>query len=166
MLRNSAKKPLCGLAILLITGCSNVSPLIDNGDTETNNYCKLSNIKINSDPYYEYKIKSSISKILSPYKKKLSRYKIKIDIKEESGTEAYTEKEVVKEQKRIIAHIKISDSKHNEIFSNKVDSFASYEVNDSAPFASISSEKQATDSMLIDLSNNISMVILSFLKNK
>lgn len=165
MLRNSSKIQVCGLIALILSGCSSFSPLMVEGAGHSD-FHKILNIKINADPYYEYRIRSVLSVALAPYSQILSRYVVKIEIKEDSGAMAYSEKEVLKEQKRLICHLKIFDQKYNEVFQTNVDSFASYEVRDNAPFTSMSSEKQTTDLLLNDLSNNTALVIIAFLRDR
>ena len=163
MLRNSLKISICGLIASVLIGCSDTTPLL--GDNVGACQCNsLDSIKIKADAYYEHVLRSRLSKILATYYDKLRNYKITVTLKEENDTAVYSDREVIKEQKRLIAHIEICDKNLKTVLEKVLDSFSTYEIKDEIPFASISSQKQVTNLLLNDISSNIGLVIIKFLK--
>ncbi len=150
------------VSIAIITGCHNTRALI----VQSKAGCLLDStrIKIESpNPAIEHQIRRNLLYKLSNYAKKLQNYTIAIKIQKESDTATFSEKEVIKEQMRLIASIKIFDKNNETILKKSVDSYSSYEVNDMAPFASVSSKIDAVNSTTNDISNAIMAIIFAFL---
>lgn len=169
MLRNSSKSSICGIATiltaLLISGCDNTRPLLQNYDNSCE-YSDLSEIKIMYKiPIAEHKIRRHLISSLRGYKDKLNKYKINVSISDESDVAAFSSKEVVKEHSRIIAHITISDNMYKTLLDTKIDSYSTYEVKDDAPFTSIISRDFTLDLLLKDISHGISQVIIKTIED-
>jgi hypothetical protein len=94
----------------------------------------------------------------------LRKYKIKIDIEEESDVAVFSEKEAIKEQKRLIANLIILDENYNEIYRTTTDAFSTYEINDNAPLASLSSEEYTTNLLIQNLAEELIKLINKFVK--
>jgi hypothetical protein len=160
MLRNNLKIKICGLVIiLLITGCSSTRLLLRSPVSHTSN--KNIPIKFKAEPYYEYKLRDIIERYLNACSINMQNYNISIEVKETESQIAFSEKDILKEQKRISAKVEIYDREYNEISSTLLDSSSTYEVNDNYPYAGISSKKASTESVLLDLGNNIALYIAS-----
>lgn len=164
MFRNNLKIAFCGLIILsvfLVGGCSSTRPLLIENSSNERFY---NNINIKSDPYAEYRIRSIIEKSLPFYVSNIEKYMINIDVKENSSSVVYTERQVAKEQLRISAKIEIYDKNYNKLSDKLVDAFSTYEVCDDLPFSVLASKKQARDSILNELANSIVLAVASVLK--
>jgi hypothetical protein len=163
MLRSSVKIALCGLiCTLALVGCSSTRPLLP-GKTSNQN---SANIKIKADPYVEYKIRGVIEKSMLLYSINPNKYNINIEIKEYTASVVYTEKQVAKEQARIVAKIEVYDIDYNKLADKNVEAFTTYEVCDELPHAVQASRKQATNTVLDELAYSITMAIMSVLKGK
>jgi hypothetical protein len=141
-----------------LCSCTNTSPLFLNSGEERDNF---SHIKIKApSPQIEYSLRRHLSNKLSRYN--LGKYKIKIIIEEESDVAAFSEREVVKEQKRLIACLVILDKNYNEICRTKTDSYSTYEVNDNVPLASMESEESTTNLLAQNLAEELERLIIKY----
>lgn len=114
-------------------------------------------------PSISHQIERTLAFKLSKYANQLKKYRIKIDVKKEGNIAAWSDKEVVKEEMRLVATVGIMTSAYLPLTTKTIDVFATYEVNDLAPFASISSKTQTVQALANDLSNVVAMLILSFI---
>ncbi|MDR1391355.1 MAG: hypothetical protein LBI95_03255 [Holosporales bacterium] len=160
MLRNSVKIAFCGLSIAIVAGCSSTQPLL----LKSRSVHKFDNIKINAEPYSEYRIRRIVENTLPLYIERHDRYRINIELTERDLSAVYTEKQVTKEQLRIAAKIEIYDEQYNLIATMLTDAFSTYEVCDDLPFSVLASKKQAKDSVLTELANAIVLTISEVLK--
>jgi hypothetical protein len=147
---------------LVLFGCSSTRILLSGGETSNGS----ARIRIKSDPYAEYRIRGAIEKSLALYSTNLNRCNINIEIKENTASVVYTEKQVAKEQARIIAKIEIYDENYNKLAAKSVEAFSTYEVCDEFPHAVLASRRQATNTVLDELAHSITMVIVSVLREK
>jgi uncharacterized protein YajQ (UPF0234 family) len=123
------------------------------------NYNNSSVIKITApSPKIEYALCKQLSNILSKYD--LKNYRIKINVQEESDVAVFSEKEVVKEHRRMVAYLRILDNNYNEIINTKTDAYSTYEVHDNAPLASLSSEEAVTNLLSQNLGDEIITLIV------
>jgi hypothetical protein len=86
-------------------------------------------------------------------------YKIEIAITSESDAAVFSESEVLKEQKRLVAHVKVFDQNYKCVMDTSLDAYATHEVNDIAPFASLSEEFATTNLLLRKLAQDIKILI-------
>lgn len=154
------KKTLATAIIITIgAGCTNVRPLVDSSYSSSEFESLDSVIVVTGDPAISYKIKNMMKKKLHGVSKKLQQYKIYVQISEEGDVSAYSEKEVVKEYKRLSAQLRIV--KENEtIAQTKLDAASQYEVNDNLPYASLSSKNVTTDLLIENIANETSNFVL------
>lgn len=148
---------------MVIAGCHNTRSLVT--QCEWGYFLDPTRIKIESpNPAIEHQIRRVLLYRLSNYAEKLLDYTIAIKIQKESDTAAFSEKEVIKQQMRLIASVRILDKNKEVVLKKSIDSYSSYEVNDIAPFASVSSKMDAMSSITNDISNAITAIILTFLR--
>ena len=157
MLRDHFKAAFCGLIGFGLLGCSNTTPLLREADCSAD---ILSNIKISGDVAYAYKLRGYLKNELVSCDKSVLNYQVNIELKEDSDDTMFSEKEIVKEQTRIIYTVEILDEKRNEVLKKSMDSFSTYEVEDDMPFASMSSKNAAIENMLSEIAHNIALIIL------
>ncbi len=161
MLRNCAKITLCGIIITAISGCQNTTPLFKNNCD--NSYNNLSFIKIKApSPWMEHHMHRCLVAILGNRSENLKQYKIKINIKEYGDVAAFSEKEVVKEEQKLVAHLQIFDKKYVLLQDMTIDSYTTYDVSDSIPFATLSEKHSAYKLLIKNLSNEIGHLLLQF----
>jgi hypothetical protein len=153
VLRNSIQAKILGLACQLLAGCS--SP--------DESHRLFPGLTIKADPYYEYRIRNILEASLRPYANKLKNTKIKITIRDKEEQAAFSEKETLIESKRISSHVELFDAAYNTLFETRLDSFATYGVSDEFPYSGISAQKSATEDMLNDIGNSISLAISAFI---
>lgn len=140
--------------------CTNTHPLLFNNGESYNNF---SQIKIKApSPQIEYSLRRKINNGLRT--NDLGKYNIKINIEEEADVAAFSGKEVIKEQKRLVASVIILDRNYNEIYKTKTDAFSTYEINDNAPLASLSSEEHITNLLIQNLAEESIKLINKFVK--
>ena len=82
-------------------------------------------------------------------------------IKENSSSAVYTQKQVAKEQLRMVASIVVYDREYNELGSRLVDAFSTYEVCDDLPYSVLASKNQAWNTVSQELANSIVMAVVS-----
>lgn len=162
MLRNCAKITFCGLVLTVCNGCHNTHPLMINVDGQK--AMDLARFKISAPtPLMEYNIRRELAASLVGYSEKLRDYTIVINIKSESDVAAFSDKEVVKEQIRFVCSVRILNKELKQVMEKHIESFSTYEVNDAAPFADVSSKSAAVQHMCADLSACIVNLILVFI---
>ncbi len=161
MLRNCFKIAICGLISLLLLGCSETTPLLTNANSIKGNF----DISIKAEPYEKYRVMGIVERNLPLYIKDLSLYKINIEIKGQTSSAVYTERQVTKEQLRMTAKIQVYDKCYNELGEKLVDAFSTYETCDNLPFSVLASKKQAQNAILDELANSIVLAIVSVIKS-
>ncbi len=161
MLRNCFKIAICGLISLLLLGCSETTPLLTNANSIKGSF----DINIKAKPYEKYRVMGIIERTLPLYIKDLSLYKINIEIKGQTSSAVYTERQVTKEQLRMAAKIQVYDKSYNELGEKLVDAFSTYETCDNLPFSVLASKKQAQNAVLDELANSIVLAIVSVIKS-
>lgn len=161
MLRNYFKITICGLISILLAGCSETTSLLSN----SGNFKGKFDISIKSEPYEKYRIMGIINRTLPLYVKDLKLYKINIEIKGQTSSAVYTERQVTKEQLCMAAKIQIYDKYYNELGERLVDAFSTYETCDNLPFSVLASKKQAHNAVLDELANSIVLAIVSITKS-
>ena len=165
MLRNNYKSSFYRLIILfgaILSACSETRSLLGNPGRVQNSSLDL---KIKADPYEEYRIRGIVEKQLPLYVADISMYKIDIEVKGQTASAVYTERQVTKEQIRMAAKITISDKHHNQLSEQVVDAFSTYEVCDDLPFSVLASKKQARDTVLNELANAIILSVSASVKS-
>lgn len=163
-MRDCFKLTLYIVLFSFFCGCHNSRPLISNpGEYQSIDFKYI--IIDAPNPLIEYQMKRTLSYKLSNYSDKLRNYTIVIKLKKESDIAAFSEKEVVKEQVRLVAYIEIFDKNKQILAKKSIDSFSTYEVNDDVPFASISSKSETINVLINDISSSIASMVLSFLRD-
>jgi hypothetical protein len=112
------------------------------------------------DQYYDYRLREIVTRNLEAYGANLSGLRIKIKITDHDQSSVFSEKEVIKSNKRIVANIEIYDQ-HNEIIATKnVDTFGTYEASDEFPYAENASKTATLNAMQNDLGQSISLLFI------
>lgn len=171
MFRNCTKEALCGLIIILLGGCHETRSLIGSESSLEKPSDVLRFIKIStSNPKIEYLLKKELKRLVLRLPQDLPSYRVKITVTKEIDTVVFSEKEVVKEGARFIAFIEITDLNQKLLLKTKLDSYSAYEVNDIAPFASLSSKEKTFEMLAKDIAigvvNLISSNIMTFNKKQ
>jgi hypothetical protein len=94
--------------------------------------------------------------------KKLS---IRVTVTEKSSSVVYTEKQVAKEQLRLVAHVEVYDSEHNQLANKGLDVFSTYEVGDDMPYSDSISKTQVLEDMIQELANSVTLMIVNICHN-
>lgn len=161
MLRNYFKIAICGLISILLLGCSETTSLLNNSSNIKGKF----DISIKSEPHEKYRILGIIEQTLPLYIKDLTLYKINIEIKGQTSSAVYTERQVTKEQLHMAAKIQVYDKYYNELGEKLVDVFSTYETCDNLPFSVLASKKQSQNAVLDELANSIIFAIVAIIKS-
>jgi hypothetical protein len=141
--------------VLLLCGCVSTRYLLDENSDST------INLVIKADPYYQFKLREIVENALYPCGDKcLQKLRVKVEVTKVGEPAAFSEKEVIKEHKKLVAKIKIYDERSEIIAETSLDSFAMYDVSDEFPYSGIAGEKSATNDMLNDLGIGIANYIM------
>ncbi len=108
---------------------------------------------------------NNLSYELRNYVTYLRRYLIEIDISNEEGTATYNEKEVTKEQVLFKTFVRIYNKNRELVMNTYFDTYSSFFVRDDIPIASISSRCNTLDSIIQNISNTLSIRIISFIED-
>jgi hypothetical protein len=117
-----------------------------------------------AEPYFQYILREIIENDLRSFGSNFQKLKIKVEITDSEEPAAFSEKEIIKEHKRIVAKIKIYDKNSDVISESSVDTFAMYDVSDEFPYSGKASKKSAVDLMLTELGHAIAMNIIAILE--
>ena len=161
MLRNCFKIAICGIISLLLQGCFETTPLLGPFGNAKGKF----DISIKAEePYEKYRLTGRIERMLPLCVKDLHLYKINIEVRGQTASAVYTERQVTKEQLRMAAKIEVYDKAYSKIGEKLVDAFSTYETCDNLPFSVFAAKKQAKNAVLDELANSISLAIVSIVK--
>jgi hypothetical protein len=92
---------------------------------------------------------------------------VKVTLEVHESPVAFTEKEVAKEQVRLAAKVEIYDDSYTrQLAEKRVDTFVTYDVCDTLPYADLASKRQAVAAAANDLGHSIAMIVVSALKSR
>jgi hypothetical protein len=100
------------------------------------------------------------------YGANLKNLKIIIKLTDYEHPAAFSEKEILKQHKRISANIEIYDQREELIATKEVDTFSMYDVSDEFPYAENITKRETTDAMLIDLGQAISLAVMEMVGHR
>jgi hypothetical protein len=103
---------------------------------------------------------------LRAFGRDFKKLKVKVTVTDVEEPAAFSEVEVIKEHKKLIAAIEIYDDKHNLVSETSVDSISMYDVSDEFPYSGIAAKKGSVDAMLNDLGHAISLSIVGAVDQK
>ncbi|MDR1609734.1 MAG: hypothetical protein LBR78_02685 [Holosporales bacterium] len=162
MLRNYLKIAVAGLT-LVVSGCQDTRCLLGETDRQFSDAADYK-IKIKAEPYVEHIMSRTIERTLTSYGIN-GTYAINVTVEKHEAPVAFTEKEVAKEQIRLIAKIELYDSDYTKLAERKLDTFSTYDVCDTLPYADLASRRQANMAVINNLSESVAMAIVSALKD-
>jgi hypothetical protein len=123
-------------------------------------------IDIKADPYHQFKLREIIERDLATFGADLRKLKIKVTITDLEEPAAFSEMEIIKEHKKMVAKIEIYDAENNLISENSVDSIAMYDVSDEFPCSGKASRQASTDALLADLGHSIALSVIGSVDQK
>lgn len=144
------------LLVFFLSSCSSFEPVFNNNSDGDS----LPLISVSGDENYSYIFKKSLERELFGISDRLKFYKIKVSLEDNKKSSIFTQTEVLKEQKKITAHVLITDSKGIE-HSTTVDSSYNYEISDLMPMSSVFSEKNISEKMTQELARSVSSWVIA-----
>jgi hypothetical protein len=120
-------------------------------------------MKIKAEPYVEHIMSHTIERALLGYGIG-GTYVINVTVEKHEAPVAFTEKEVAKEQIRLTAKVEIYDSDYNRLAERRLDTFSTYDVCDTLPYADLASRRQANVAVINNLSESVAMAIVAVLR--
>jgi rRNA maturation protein Rpf1 len=118
-------------------------------------------IDIKADPYHQFKLREIIERDLATFGADLRKLKIKVTITDLEEPAAFSEMEIIKEHKKMVAKIEIYDAENNLISETSVDSIAMYDVSDEFPYSGKASRQASIDALISDLGHSIALSVVS-----
>jgi hypothetical protein len=148
--------------MLTLSGCQDTRCLLGN-DGEQHPESMNCKIKIKAEPHVEHIMSRTIERTMTSYGIS-GTYVINVTVEKHEAPVAFTEKEVAKEQIRLTAKVEIYDNDYTKLAERKLDTFSTYDVCDTLPYADLASRRQANIAVINNLSESVAMAIVSVLK--